>query len=208
MQESVPDRDELRDEVAKHRTPEYDVDPLFVNRWSPRAMTGEPLDDEEFLPLFEAARWAPSAFNNQHWRFLYASREDEEWDTFVDLLNEGNQSWATDAAVLAVIVSKTTFDHNGEPAPVHSFDTGAAWENLALEGARRGLAVHGMAGFDYERAAAELDVPEEFAVEAMVAIGERAPAETLPDELQERERPSDRKPLSEIVHQGGFRNQE
>ncbi|QLK26614.1 nitroreductase family protein [Natrinema zhouii] len=204
MAESLQNRHELRDDVAEHRAAEYDIDPLFVNRWSPRAMTGEPLDEEEYLPLFEAARWAPSAFNNQHWRFLYASREDDEWDTFVDLLSDANQAWATDAAVLAVIVSKTTFDHNGEPAPVHSFDTGAAWENLALEGARRDLAVHGMAGFDYERAAEELDVPDEFEVEAMVAIGERAPPEALPEELQEREQPSDRKPLAEIVHRGGF----
>ena len=203
MQE-VTDQREIRDEVASHRDPDHDVDPIFVNRWSPRAMTGEPLDEAEYLPLFEAARWAPSAFNNQHWRFVYAAREDEEWDEFADLLNEANQSWATDAAVLAVITSKTTFDHNGEPAPVHSFDTGAAWENLTLEGARRGLAVHAMAGFDYERAAEELGVPEEFEVEAMVAIGERAPTETLPEELQEREDPSGRKPLDEIVLQGGF----
>lgn len=204
MVESLQTRRELRDDVAEHREPDHDIDPLFVNRWSPRAMTGESLDEAEYLPLFEAARWAPSAFNNQHWRFLYASREDDEWNTFVDLLTEGNKAWATDAAVLAVIVSKTTFDHNDEPAPVHSFDTGAAWENLALEGARRDLAVHGMAGFDYERAAEELDVPDEFEVEAMVAIGERAPPETLPEELRDREQPSDRKPLAEIVHRGGF----
>ena len=204
MQQTVSKRSDLREEVAEHRDPEYDVDPLFVNRWSPYAMTGEPLPEEEILPLFEAARWAPSAYNNQHWRFVYATREDDEWETFVDLLAEGNRAWATDAAVLGVIVSKTTFDHNGEPAPTHSFDTGAAWQNLALEGARRGLAVHGMAGFDYERAAEELEVPDEFAVEAMFAVGERAPPETLPEELQERERPSDRKPVDELAHRGRF----
>ncbi|WP_276253519.1 nitroreductase family protein [Halomontanus rarus] len=204
MQENVTDRTVLRDDVADHREPDHDVDPLFVNRWSPRAMTGESLDEDAFLPLFEAARWAPSAFNNQHWRFLYTTREDDEWSTYVDLLTEGNRSWATAAAVLVVIVSKTTFDHNGEPAPVHSFDTGAAWQNFALEGARRGLAVHGMAGFDYERAADELEIPDEYAVEAMAAIGERAPPETLPDELEEREQPSDRKPLEDILHHGSF----
>ncbi|ELY86180.1 nitroreductase family protein [Natrinema altunense] len=204
MQDTLETGRELSDEVAEHRDPDHDIDPLFVNRWSPRAMTGDPLDEAEYLPLFEAARWAPSAFNNQHWRFVYATREDDEWETFLDLLSENNRTWASDAAVLAVIVSKTTFDHNGEPAPVHSFDTGAAWENLALEGARRGLAVHGMAGFDYEQAADVLDVPDEYAVEAMVAIGERAPPETLPEELQEREQPSDRKPLAETLHRGGF----
>jgi nitroreductase len=195
---------ELTTEVANHRTPGEDVDPLFVNRWSPRAMTGEPLEESAYMPLFEAARWAPSAFNNQHWRFVYATREDDEFEQFLDLLNDANRAWASDAGVLAVIVSKTTFDHNDEPAPVHSFDTGAAWENLALEGARRDLAVHGMAGFDYERAHDELDVPDDFAVEAMFAVGERAPAETLPEELQDGEFPSDRKDLDEIVRHGSF----
>ncbi|ELY51732.1 nitroreductase family protein [Natronolimnohabitans innermongolicus] len=204
MKQYLSDRADLQEDAVEHRETDHDVDPLFVTRWSPYAMTGEPLEEEEFLPLFEAARWAPSAFNNQHWRFVYATREDEEWDTFVDLLTEGNQVWATDAAVLGVIVSKTTFDHNGEPAGTHSFDTGAAWQNLALEGARRDLAVHGMAGFDYERAADELDVPEEFAVEAMFAVGERAPAETLPEDLREREQPSGRKSIDEITHRGRF----
>lgn len=204
MQASTETRRELREEVAEYRDPDHEVDPLFVNRWSPRAMTGEPLDEDEYLPLFEAARWAPSAFNNQHWRFCYADREDEEWDTFVDLLTESNRAWASDAAVLAVIVSKTTFDHNDEPAPTHSFDTGAAWQNLALEGARRGLAVHAMAGFDYERAAEELDVPDEFAVQAMVAVGERAPPESLSEDLRGREQPSGREPLEELLHRGGF----
>lgn len=195
----------LDEEVADHRDPEYDVDPLFVNRWSPRAMTGDALTDEDLLPLFEAARWAPSAFNNQHWRFVYATREDDEWEKFLGLLNEFNRSWAEDAGALVAIFSKTTFEHNGEPAPTHSFDTGAAWQNLALEGARRGLAVHPVAGFDWERIHEALGVPEDdLDAEAMVAIGERADPETLPEDLREREEPSGRKPLNEIVHSGHF----
>ncbi|MFB6178234.1 MAG: nitroreductase family protein, partial [Halorientalis sp.] len=90
-------------EVAENRTPEHDVDPLFVNRWSPRAMTGEPLTEDELLPLFEAARWAPSVYNNQHWRFVYATRDDEEFETFLDLLTENNQTWASDAGALVAI---------------------------------------------------------------------------------------------------------
>ncbi|MDG5761437.1 nitroreductase family protein [Natronococcus sp. A-GB1] len=204
MQEST-ERREIRDEVADHREPDHEIDPLFVNRWSPRAMTGEPLEEAEYLPVFEAARWAPSSFNNQHWRFVYATREDEEWETFLDLLVEGNRAWATDAAVLCVVVSKTTFDHNDKPVSVHSYDTGAAWQNLALEAARRELAVRGMAGFDYEQAAAELDVPEEYEVEAMFALGERAPPETLGDDYRDQEQPSGRKPLEETTHRGGFK---
>ncbi|ERG97521.1 MAG: nitroreductase [Haloquadratum sp. J07HQX50] len=196
--------EELREEVAEHRTPQEDIEPLLVNRWSPRAMTGEPLDEEQYMPLFEAARWAPSSYNNQHWRFLYATQEDEEFEQFADLLGEANREWTEDAAVLVTLVSKQTFDHNGEPARTHSFDAGAAWENLALEASRRELVAHAMQGFDYEAAAEQLDVPDEFSVECMIAIGERAPAETLPEELQEREFPKGRKPIDEILHHGGF----
>lgn len=204
MQDSLPRRTELRDDVAANREPTYEIDSLFVNRWSSYAMSGESLEEAEYRPLFEAARWAPSSFNNQHWRFVYATREDDEWETFVDLLSDGNRRWATDAALLGVIVSKTTYDHNGKPAPTHSFDTGAAWQNLALEGARRGLVVHGIGGFDDDRAAVELAVPDEFDVEAMFAVGRRAPSETLPEDLQQRDRPNGRKPLDEIVHHGRF----
>ncbi|MFY4813467.1 nitroreductase family protein [Haloarcula sp. AONF1] len=195
----------LDDEVAEHRDPVHNVDPLFVNRWSPRAMTGDSLADDDLHSLFEAARWAPSAFNNQHWRFVYATREDDEWDAFLSLLNEANRSWARDAGALIAVFSKVTLDHNDEPAVTRSFDTGAAWQNLALEGARRDLAVHPMAGFDWDRIHDTLGVPEdEFDAEAMVAVGERADPETLPDDLKEREEPSGRKPLDEIVFNGRF----
>ena len=191
--------DGLRTAVDEHRDPDHDVDPLFVNRWSPRTMTGEELAEEELLALFEAARWAPSSYNNQHWRFVYATPDHDEWDDFEGLLAEGNREWASDAAALVVVLSKTTFDHNGEPAPTHSFDTGAAFENLALEGARRGLVVHGMQGFDYDDARDLFDLTDEYEVEAMAAIGvhdeDDAPAD---------EQPNQRRELDEIVFAGEF----
>jgi nitroreductase len=191
---------QLDDEIAEYRDPAHEVDPSFVNRWSPRAMTGDSLDQDDLLPLFEAARWAPSSYNNQHWRFVYATPADGEWDEFVDLLSEANREWATDAAALVVILSKTTFDHNGEPAPTHSFDTGAAHENLALEGARRGLVIHGMQGFDYDAARDLFNLTEKYAVEAMTAIG-------VQDESamgEDGEHPNQRKELDEIVFAGDF----
>jgi nitroreductase len=190
--------------AERHRDPDHDVEPLFVRRWSPRAMTGEPLAEETYLPLFEAARWAPSSYNNQGWRFVYATRESDDWDRFLDLLAEPNQAWARDAALLVVVGSKETFDHNAEQARTHSFDAGAAWQNLALEGARRGLAVHAMQGFDYEAAHEAVEFPDDVAVEATVAVGERADPETLPDELAEREAPSDRKPLAATVSESQY----
>ncbi|HVF68243.1 MAG TPA: nitroreductase family protein [Pyrinomonadaceae bacterium] len=187
------------------RKPEHEVDELFLNRWSPRAMSGEAVAEEELMSLFEAARWAPSSFNNQPWRILYARRDGEYWDTFLGLLVEGNRVWAKEAAALLLFVSKETFDHNGQPYPTHSFDTGAAWENLALQATLKGLVTHGMQGFDYERARTELNIPEGFRVEAMVAVGRPGDPSTLPERVRAREAPSDRKPLSEITCEGPFR---
>ena len=191
-------------DVDRHRRPDHPVETLIYHRWSPRAMSGERLSQAERMSLFEAARWAPSSFNEQPWRFVYAERDAEHWPRFFDLLSEGNRRWAGAAAVLIVVLSRTTFERNGAPSRTHSYDTGAAWQNLALQGSRMGLVVHGMAGFDYDRAREVLDVPEEFAVEAMIAVGRPAPAEVLPESVREREFPSGRKPVAEFAFPGVF----
>lgn len=186
------------------RLADYPINPMILNRWSPRAMTGESLDDEELMPLFEAARWAPSSYNNQPSRFLFAKRDTAHWKTFFNLLIEFNQSWCKTAAVLGVIISHKLFERNKKPSVTHSFDTGAAWQNLALEGSSRGLVVHGMQGFDYKKAKSDLNVPDEFEVMAMFAVGKIAPKETLPEALRNKESPSSRKKVSEIVFEGKF----
>lgn len=183
---------------------QYPVDELFLDRWSPRAMSGAGVSVEELMTLFEAARWAPSSYNNQPWRILYARRETEQWPAFFGLLVEGNQAWAKDAAALLLFVSKETFDFNGKPYPTHSFDTGAAWENLALQATMLGLVTHGMQGFDYERARTELHIPEGFRVEAMIAVGRPGDPAQLPEKMREREAPSGRKSLAEITCEGAF----
>lgn len=193
------DGSEVRGPQAQHP-----VDELFLDRWSPRAMSGEGVSEEELSTLFEAARWAPSSYNNQPWRILYARRDTEHWETFFNLLVEGNRNWAKGAAALLLFVSKETFDFNGKPYPTHSFDTGAAWENLALQATMLGLVTHGMQGFDYDRARAELNIPEGFRVEAMIAVGRPGDPEQLPEPLRAREAPSGRKALSEITCEGAF----
>lgn len=186
------------------RQPEYPIEPLILNRWSPRAMSGESLTDEELMPLFEAARWAPSSYNAQPWRFIFAKRETEHWKPLFELLVEFNQSWANHAAVLALIISHKVFERNGKPSDTHSFDAGAAWENLALEGSARGLVIHGMQGFDYEKAKSVCNIPDDFQVEVMVAIGKLGKKEDLPEGARQKETPSMRKPLSEIVMEGKY----
>jgi nitroreductase len=188
-------------EVRKANHP---IEPLFVKRWSPRAMSGEPLSDREIMTLFEAARWAPSTYNEQEWRFLYARRETPQWPLIFDLLVEGNKEWCKNASMLVVIVAHKVFAKTGKPNPVHLFDAGSAFENLALQGSEMGLVVHGMQGFDFEKARTVLKVPDDFAVAAMFAAGRPAPADTLPEKLREREQPSDRKPVSQIICEGSF----
>ncbi len=190
--------------ISDHRNNEYSVDDIFINRWSPRAMSGEKLPDEELFSLFEAARWAPSSYNNQPWRLIYAKRDTEHWEKLFNFLVEGNQSWVKDAAVILVLISNTTSDHNGSFMRTHSLDAGSAWENLALQGSINGLVVHGMQGFDYEKATSELNVPDEYKVEMMIAIGKPGSPEILPEKLQEIEKPSGRKSIKEIVNEGEF----
>jgi nitroreductase len=196
--------DKLLPEVKKHRKPGFKIQPFILNRWSPRSMTGEGMSDKELLPLFEAARWAPSSYNGQPWRFLYAKRDTKYWDTFFNLLVPANQAWAKYAACLVVVISKKTFEHNQKPSHTHSFDTGAAWISLAFEAVARKYAVHGMEGFDYEEARKKLRIPEDYQIEAMIAIGKRAPAKHLPEALQKKEFPNQRRPLSEIIREGRF----
>ena len=186
------------------RQAKYKINPLILHRWSPRSMTGEELDDDTIMSLFEAARWAPSSYNNQPWRFIYAKRNTSHWDKLFNLLAETNKVWTKNAAVLVVVIARKNFEHNEKYSITHQFDAGAAWENLALEASSRGLVVHGMQGFDYERARADLEIHDNFVL-AMIAIGRRGPWENLPPQLQERENPNDRKPLAEIVMEGQFR---
>jgi nitroreductase len=186
------------------RQADYLIDAIFLNRWSPRAMSGEEIPAEDLMMLFEAARWAPSSYNNQPWRILYARRDSEHWPLFFDLLADTNKAWCVNAAALLVLVSKTIFDHNGKPSRTHTYDTGAAWENLALQGCLRGYVVHGMQGFDYDRARTALNIPVDYQVEAMAAIGRPGRVEDLPEALQERETPNDRRKLEQTVCEGPF----
>jgi nitroreductase len=194
--------DQLFPEVSSHRSTGYDVNPLIMNRWSPRSFLDRDIPEEVLFSLFEAARWAPSASNEQPWRFIIA-RSQEERETFYSFIAEGNRLWCEKAPVLAVIISKS-LTSNGKPNRAHAFDTGTAWGYLALEAIRKGLMTHAMGGFDREQARKTLNVPEEFELHAVIAIGYRGNTESLPPELQEREKPSVRRPLSDSMFSGRF----
>ncbi|MDB5103220.1 MAG: oxidoreductase [Fibrobacteres bacterium] len=190
--------------TAPFRNPGHPVDPIFPNRWSPRAMSGAHLSRETLATLFEAARWAPSAFNNQPWRFVYALRGGEAWPRFLALLTPRNQLWCAHAGALILIVSKNTFDHNGKPSLTHSFDAGSAWMSLALQASLLGLVAHGMQGFDYGMAGELVGLPDGYSVEAMCAVGHPGSPEVLPEDLREKEKPNGRKPVAEVAFEGHF----
>jgi nitroreductase len=190
------------------RQADHPVDPLFLERWSPRAFDGSEMPEEDLLSLFEAARWAPSAFNSQPWRFLYARRGEADWERFLDLLIPFNRSWAQSASVLVYILSDTLpfTDKAGQPATshTHSYDAGAAWACLALQATRMGYQAHGMSGVDFERAREALGVPERYRIEAAAVVGRIGDPETLPEKLRAREVPSGRKAVEEFAFRGAW----
>ncbi len=186
------------------RKTEYPVNELILNRWSARSFSQEPISQTELMTIFDAARWAQNSFNNQPWRFIYARNGTEPWQTFLNLLVAANKVWAQHARVLVLVLSKKTFDYDGRPSVTHSFDTGAAAQNMALQAASMNIVCHGMEGFDYDGARAVFKIPHDYQVEAMFALGKTGKKEDLPEKIRERETPSNRKPINEVVFEGKF----
>ena len=189
------------------RHPDHPVAPEFPARWSPRSFTDRTLSEAELMSLLEAARWAPSASNHQPWRLVWARRGEEAFAAIRETLTGNNPVWAGKAAVLLGVASKDSFT-NREGAEVANrtagFDTGAAWMSLALQARAMGLVAHAMGGFDRDRLAAAVALPEGHTLHCVVAVGEQGPAEALPEDLAAREKPSLRKPVAEFARHGQF----
>jgi len=194
--------------MTNQRKPDYPIHEMFLNRWSPRAFTGEPITQEELLTMLEAARWAASSYNSQPWRFIFALRDTPAWERFLNLLVPFNQSWAKESSALVFLVSKSTMrsprSGNEVPSPTHSFDAGTASGYFALQASLMGWYMHGMVGFDANRAFDDLSIPKGHKVEAVYAVGRKADPAGLPEELRARELPSDRRSLEELAFEGGF----
>ena len=189
------------------RVAEYPIDEQFLRRWSPRAMSGQPLTRDELFRLLEAAHWAPSSGNNQPWRFFYALAGTLHFDRFHNLLVDGNKPWCKQAGALLVVASRKVRGDKGQPARTHSFDTGAAWMSFALQAMEQNLVAHGMEGFDYDRAHSELEMPDDVAVEMMIAVGHPGKVEDLPEPYRAREKPSERVPVATVAFEGKFTKQ-
>jgi nitroreductase len=192
--------------TAAPRQPAHAIEPLFVERWSTRAFTGETIPEDVLLKAFEAARWAPSSGNAQPWRFLYARREHPAWERLLATVNERNRTWANRASALILVASLKQRLREGKAIPnkTHSFDAGAAWSNLAHQLQLLGWSTRAMGGFDAEAARREFAVPEDFHLECVIAAGKPADAAVLPPDFAGSDKPNDRLPLDKIISEGVF----
>jgi nitroreductase len=181
------------------RTPIHE---LIAARWSGRAYdAGKSVGHEQLIALLEAARWAPSCYGDQPWRFVVWNRQDdaEGWQMAFDCLSPGNQGWVKDAPLLVLVCADSLFHHNGQPNRHAQYDTGAAAENLCLQAEALGLMAHQMGGFDAERMRTVAGVPEQFTLMAMVSVGHPAEVSMLSAEVLERESaPRKRRELGEL----------
>lgn len=178
----------------------------FSDRWSPLSFSDRPIEQAKIAALFEAARWAPSSYNEQPWRYVYATKADgKARETMESLLMPGN-AWATNAFLLVVSFAKRTFTFNGQENRHALHDLGAASAYLALQCPALGLICHQMAGFKVEEANKLLGVPEDFVPGSMIAIGYPGDPSALDSKLQEREKaPRSRNPQETFVFRGKFK---
>lgn len=195
--------EQLHEDVKPFRQADHAIGATFLNRWSPRAFSSQPVEEEKLMQILEAARWAASSYNEQPWRFLLA-RTPTDVAKFLDILVPQNQAWAKDAPVLLFVAAKKTFSHNGQPNATHHYDSGTASGYMTFQAEHVGLIAHGMVGFDADKARTVLNVPDDFEVMAAYAIGYHGDKSQLPSEVQEREVPSSRRPLKESIFEGGF----
>lgn len=189
----------MNTDITNARISEFAVDTMFIDRWSPRSFSPEPVDHEELMALFEAARWAPSAMNEQPWRFIYATKETDR-QKFVSALVGFNQVWACAAPVVLFLLATKTFAADKSPNKWAAFDCGAAWVSLAFQAGKLGLHAHAMGGFDSAKAYEVTGVsPDEYDIVAAIVVGKRADPSLLPNALQSREMPNMRKSVQEIA---------
>lgn len=186
----------------------YPIHDLLANRWSPRAFSGESITKETIGSLLEAARWAPSAFNAQPWRFIVSTPDNEpEFEKMLACLGEFNQMWAKNASVLMVAVAQDNFEHNGKPNAHAAHDVGQALASLTVQAAAEGLYVHQMAGFSPDKARETYNIPADHVAKTMLVVGKLGDVNNLPDRLREREMAArSRKALSELVFAGEWGN--
>jgi nitroreductase len=192
--------------MTKIAEPGYPIQELLIRRWSPYGFADRDVATADLRALFEAARWAPSSYNEQPWRFIVATRADlPQFQRVLDCLWETNRAWARHAPVLVMGIVKRSLSQNGAANAAAEHDLGLAVANLSLEATARGLSVHQMIGIDPDRVRAGFAVPEDYRPLTALALGHAGePPELAPEVLQRDRAPRVRKPLTETVFAGAW----
>lgn len=192
--------------MQKPAITQVNIHEIIANRWSPRAFDAEKsVSKEQVIALLEAARWAPSCFGDQPWRFIVWNKFEDEsaWQQAFDCIVPNNQVWVKSAPVLILACADTLFGHNQSPNRWAQYDTGSAVENLCLQATSMGLVTHQMGGFNSDKTREVFAIPEQYTPMAMLAVGYQGDANNLPEELKAREiAERARKPLGQLFFEG------
>ncbi len=190
--------------LSKSAKTDHPIHELLSDRWSPTAFSSRPVSVEDLRSVFEAARWTASSFNEQPWRYIVATRVDQEgFERLLSCLSDSNAAWAKEAPVLALACTRLTFDRNGQPNAAAEHDLGAAGASLTLEATARGLRVHQMIGILPDRARELYGIPDDVRPFTCLAIGYAGDPAASSREIRERDlTPRQRRPLSELVYEG------
>ncbi|NNE37327.1 MAG: nitroreductase family protein [Gammaproteobacteria bacterium] len=190
----------------KKASTRFPINQYLANRWSGRIYDPDKyISTEDRIILAEAARWSPSCFGDEPWRFIFCDKSNNEdaWQNAFDCLVEGNQSWARNAPLLIMISSDTLFARNENPNRWGSYDTGAAAMGLSIQATEMGIMVHQMGGFNVDKARQVFAIPERFTPMAMMTAGYQIAMESIPEDMKERELAERvRKPLEECFYDG------
>lgn len=189
----------------QNRVTEYPCDEIFLTRTSTRAFdTQKNVTKEELMSCFEAARWAPSCFNSQPWRYVYAEKGSAAYQHMLESLVEFNQSWAKNAQFLILLCSRTKMSFNQSHSRTHSLDAGASYMQFILQAHLRNIACHPMDGFSHEKIRTFFNIPEIYQIQTVIACGLKGSIESLSKELKDKELPTTRKSLNEIISENNF----
>ena len=186
--------------ITKTAKTDYPINELISRRWSARAFSTKPVEKSKLLSILEAARWAPSSRNEQPWRYIVFTNDNPEKLKKAQSVLRDINDYAKRAPILICAITKRTYSDNGISNRLHFHDLGAANENMFLETFNQGLVMHEMGGFDVQKAREVFNIPEDYEIGVMIAIGYQDTYDVLPDRLKEKAfTPRIRKPLSEIA---------
>jgi nitroreductase len=189
-----------KDIIINKANTDYPISEIIAKRWSARAFSTKPVENSKLLSILEAARWAPSSRNEQPWRYIVFTNENPEMLKKAQSVLKEINNYAKRAPILICAIAKKTYSENENLNRLYFHDLGAANENMFLEAFNQGLIMHEMGGFDVQKAREVFNVPEDYEVGIMIAIGYQDTYQVLPDRLREKAfTPRVRKPLAEIA---------